>query len=280
MTRVNDSESDQIPVSDRGLQYGDGLFETVAINAGQPCLLDSHLARLQLGCERLKMPIPDITKLADSCRELSKKTTGKVLKIVLTRGSGGRGYRIPEATETRCIISLHDWQDLPESLYEQGVTLRYCTIRLADQPALAGIKHLNRLEQVLARSEWQDPAIYEGILLNQQSEVIECVASNLFIVDRSGVLKTPILDHQGVAGIMRELIIKLAESLDINISIMNISQEDIQQASEVFISNSLIGILPVCKIANTHYQQGSMYRQLRHALPADVLPDTNPDTKR
>jgi len=274
MIRVNEQETDLIPVSDRGLQYGDGLFETIAINAGQPILLDQHLARLQRGCERLNMPEPDTRKLAADCHELSKNATGKLLKIILTRGSGGRGYRIPENTETRCIISLHNWQALPEQWYEKGVTLRYCTIRLADQPALAGIKHLNRLEQVLARSEWHDPAIYEGIMLNQQDEVIECVSSNLFMVDQSGVLITSALDHQGVAGIMREQIINLAESLHIQVNITHFGQNDLHQASEAFISNSLIGILPVCKIEKTSYSPGQITRQLRHALPENILSDT------
>ena len=277
MTRVNDSETDLIPVSDRGLQYGDGLFETIAINAGQPCLLHQHLARLQQGCERLKLPEPDMKKLAADCRELSKNTTDKVLKIVLTRGSGGRGYRIPETTETRCIISLHPWQALPQQQYEQGVTLRYCTIRLADQPALAGVKHLNRLEQVLARSEWHDPVIYEGIMLNQHDEVIECVSSNLFMVDQEAGLITPSLNNQGVAGVMREQIISLAKSLAIPVNITHISRKQLQQAAEVFISNSLIGILPVCKIETTNYQPGPITRQLRHALPENVLSDADPD---
>jgi len=279
MTRVNTIDTDMVPVSDRGLQYGDGLFETIAIHAGQLCLLDQHLARLQLGCDRLKLPEPDISKLAEDCRELSKNTTGKLLKIVLTRGSGGRGYRIPEQTETRCIISLHNWQALPQQWYEQGVNLRYCAIRLAEQPALAGIKHLNRLEQVLARSEWQDPDIYEGIMFNQHDEVIECISSNLFIVGQSGGLQTPALDHQGVEGIMREQIIRLAEALAIPVNITHINREQLQQASEVFISNSLIGILPVCKIETTNYQPGPISDQLRRALPDNALPDADADIR-
>lgn len=272
MTVVNGIETEQIPVSDRGLQYGDGLFETIAINGGQPCLLDQHLARLQLGCERLKIPQPDMQKLAADCRERSRNTTAMLLKIILTRGSGGRGYRLPEKTETRCIISLHPWHALPEHVYQQGASLRYCTIRLADQPALAGIKHLNRLEQVLARSEWQDPAIYEGIMLNQHNELVECVSSNLFMVDQSGALLTPMLDQQGVAGIMRKQIIRLAKTMNIPVKITNIRAGQIKQASEVFISNSLIGMLPVCAIENTRYQPGPITSRLRQALPQDMLP--------
>ncbi|HED16642.1 MAG TPA: aminodeoxychorismate lyase [Gammaproteobacteria bacterium] len=279
MTRINGVETEQIPVSDRGLQYGDGLFETIAINDGQPCLLDQHLARLQRGCEQLNLPRPDIKQLAADCIELSKNTTGKLLKVILTRGTGGRGYRLPDTTDTRCILSLHNWQALPEQNYQQGVTLRYCTIRLADQPALAGIKHLNRLEQVLARSEWHDPAIFEGIMLNQQGEVIECISSNLFMIDQSGVLITPALDHQGVAGVMREQVINLAEFLNIQLYITQITSDDLQRASEVFISNSLIGILPVCKIETTHYQPGPVTSQLRNILPEMVLSGTNPGTR-
>ncbi len=125
---------------------------------------------------------------------------------------------------------------------------------------------------MLARSEWHDPAVYEGIMLNQQDRVIECISSNLFMVDQSGGLITPALDHQGVAGIMREQVISLAEALNIQLNITHISPDDLQQASEVFISNSLIGILPVCKIETTSYQQGPISRQIRHALPESVLP--------
>ncbi len=276
MTRVNGEETEQIPVTDRGLQYGDGLFETIAIHEGHPCLLDAHLDRLQKGCERLQIPVPDMQQLARDCRDLARGAQETVLKIVLTRGSGGRGYRLPEQSVTRCILSLHAWQPLPAQFYEQGVQLRYCDLRLADQPRLAGIKHLNRLEQVLARLEWSSDDIYEGILLNRHDNIVECVSSNLFMVDRSGVLQTPALDKQGVEGVMRAQILSLARDLDRAVIVTRIDPEQLQQASEVFISNSLIGILPVCAIGKHKYRPGAITAGLRQALPERILPASRP----
>jgi 4-amino-4-deoxychorismate lyase len=211
---VNGEAIDQVPVSDRGLQYGDGLFETIAVNDGHPVYWDAHLARLAEGCQRLGMHMPSPDLLEKEVLSVVPRHGRSVLKILVTRGTGGRGYQPPEPSAPRRIVMSFDWPEYPDIYYTEGVQLRLCKTQLGCQPQLAGLKHLNRLENVLARQEWQDPAIAEGLMSDTEGRIIEGTMSNLFLV-RDGALHTPILNHCGVRGIMRNRIIELAAEVGI-----------------------------------------------------------------
>ncbi|WP_438969849.1 aminodeoxychorismate lyase [Methylophaga sp.] len=267
MILINGQPENRIPVSDRGLQYGDGLFETLAFRRGELEFLESHLSRLKLGCDRLNFHFtrPDSLKaeLATLCAQTAEDS---VIKVILTRGSGGRGYKAPTENEPIRIISSHIMPDYPQTNV-QGVTVRMCDARLGLNPSLAGIKHLNRLEQVLARSEWDDPAISEGLMFDINDNLIEGTMSNLFIV-KNGQLLTPPINQAGIAGIMRAEVLKLAEKNDIATQIKPLSKKDLLEADEVFLTNSIITIWPVTALTGTDsiWPHGPITRQLQTVL--------------
>lgn len=262
MILVNGECRGHIEISDRGFQYGDGLFETIAVTDGRPVFLDRHLDRLKAGCRRLYIPFPCAELLTLEAQELSRHSSKAVLKLIITRGSGGRGYRQPDVIQTTRVVSLHPFPDYPGIYKEQGITTRFCATRLGLNPALAGIKHLNRLEQVLARAEWTDPAIQEGIMLDINDHVIEGTMTNLFYV-KNNTLYTPALVQSGVAGIVRGII--MAPSSDHGLSAIErtFTKDELLSADEVFVCNSIIGIWPVKQIATACFPVGLMTRRLQ-----------------
>ncbi len=273
MILVNGEYKEHVEISDRGFQYGDGLFETIAVNNGQAVFFDRHLDRLQAGCQRLKIPFPGIELIALEAKTLCQDSAKAVLKLILTRGSGGRGYRQPDAIQPTRVLSLHPFPSFPGAspgtfkcaYEEQGIAVCFCITRLGLNPALAGIKHLNRLEQVLARAEWNDPAIQEGIMLDMHDHVIEGTMSNLFYV-KNDALYTASLALAGVAGVMRGIIMALSARHNLPVIEHSFTKEELLSADEVFISNSIIGIWPVNKIANTRFSVGSKTRQIQFWL--------------
>jgi 4-amino-4-deoxychorismate lyase len=263
MILVNGIATDNISAQDRGLLYGDGLFETIAIKNGIYQHLNQHLKRLTIGCERLGIPTPDLDQLREELT-LINHSRG-VVKIIITRGQGGRGYRSPEPVQPTRVISFHPWPEYPAD-HQQGVRVRVCNLRISTQPALAGIKHLNRLENVLARNEWQDTTIAEGLLRDQQGHFIEGTMSNLFMV-KNGALHTSSLDQCGVAGVIREIVLELASQNGIECHIQNISEAMLKTADELFITNSVIGIWPVVEVMGyNHYLKGTITQQLQTLL--------------
>ncbi|MCK5639864.1 MAG: aminodeoxychorismate lyase [Gammaproteobacteria bacterium] len=262
---INGKQASTLSVTDRGLHYGDGLFETVAIKHGRPCLLPQHLERLQYGCERLNMPMPDSETLTQEIQELCRGEGQWVVKIIISRGSGGRGYLPPENPEPNRILISYPWPDYPQDYWLKGVKIRLCTIPLAINPQLAGIKHLNRLEHVLARSEWQEPEIAEGLMLDMDGHLIEGTMSNLFLV-KNNSLYTPDISRCGVAGVMRQWLIDEAEKQGIAVHITDLYVDDLKMADEVFLSNSLIGLWPVCQWGQQQYTPGSVTSALLKLL--------------
>jgi 4-amino-4-deoxychorismate lyase len=264
-TLVNGKSADCVSVADRGLLYGDGVFETVAVVDGRAACWPRHLTRLQAGCERLGIRGVDYPCLTAEVARLVENRERATLKVLVSRGSGGRGYRPPESVTPSRMMQLHPWPDMQPSWADSGVAVRRCSIRLGHNAALAGIKHLNRLEQVLARLEWDDPGIMEGLLMDVAGNPVEGTMSNLFIV-RDNVLLTPGLRLCGVAGIMRSVILDLAEQQALATRICTIGNDELLQADEVFLTNSLIGIWPVIAIDNTSYRKGPVTTRLQALL--------------
>jgi 4-amino-4-deoxychorismate lyase len=263
-TLINGEAREEIPVLDRGFQYGDGLFETIKVAAGKPEFWDRHMARLARGCATLKIPMPDAATLRSEAQILCKDGDG-VLKIIVTRGVGGRGYNPPSPAMPNRIIALFPLPDYPKTNASEGVAVRICTTKLSEQPALAGLKHLNRLEQVIARSEWSDSGIAEGLMCDDADNVIEGTMSNVFIV-RSGALVTPGLARSGVAGIIREAVIELAKVLGIECAVRAVPLAELDQAEEIFLTNSVIGIWPVKAISARKFVPRAMTTRMQAAL--------------
>ena len=278
---INGVISDQVSVLDRGLHYGDGVFETfVAIN-DQLQHWDAHMQRLTMGCKRLKIPTPDANLLLKETQELlatqnnSSETSDRststklvkknVVKIVVTRGVGARGYKPPTTTQVTRIVAAYPFPDYPERYYSEGVKLAVCETQLSCNPLLAGIKHLNRLEQVMAQDEWEDSAIVDGIMLNSDQHIIECTMSNIYWVTNNQ-LYTPDLSNCGVEGVTRANILKLAEELQLSITIGYFCMKDLLAADEVMISNSVFGVWPIRAIDQHNKQIGPVTLEIMQKL--------------
>lgn len=233
-----------LPVADRGLHYGDGLFETIAVAAGAPLLLDAHLHRLQRGCRALGIDMPDMALLADECLQVVSGATRAVVKIIVTRGSGGRGYQPPAPAHPLRIVSLHSWPEHPPDNRMQGIDACFCRQTLGRQPTLAGMKHLNRLEQVLARAELAGGECSEGIMCDTDGCVVEGTMSNVFL-RRGTTLLTPALDQCGVDGIIRAEVLARAAQVGLHAQVAALGREDVLAAEELFFTNSIIGLWPV-----------------------------------
>lgn len=255
---VDGVAADQVSVLDRGLGYGDGLFETIRLVGTCAPLWPRHMQRLAEGCTRLQLPPPDSAQLWREVGQVGVGMPQAVVKITLTRGVGERGYRLPASTRPTRIVAAFAPPPVAGDAYLHGVHMRLCQLRLAEQPRLAGIKHLNRLEQVLARAEWSDPAIAEGLLRDRHDRVISATMANLFAVV-GGDLLTPVLDQCGVAGVARaEVLARYPRAC-----VVELNLETLSAASEMFLSSSVRGILPVQSLDGRKFVPGVVARELQ-----------------
>lgn len=261
-TLVNGAPAAQLPANDRGCLYGDGVFRTLRVLDGRPRWWDEQLARLCQDARRLAIACPaDEVWAADAAALLGPGTDG-VLKLALTRGAGPRGYRPSADCRPNRIVSL---APLPDHVRLPTARLRVCDLHLAEQPRLAGIKHLNRLEQVLARMEWDDPAIHEGLLLDAAGRVISAVSANLFIL-LEGQLLTPRLDRCGVAGVTRARVLRAAARLGLPAREADIRLDEVRAAAELLLTNSLVGVWPVARLEERVWSDHPVALALRAAL--------------
>jgi 4-amino-4-deoxychorismate lyase len=259
-----------VPVLERGLHYGDALFETIACVGGRPRLLERHLQRLARGCERLGLDPGDVRTLEREVRALADGTSRAVIKLLLTRGIAlARGYALSGHERGMRIALRYAWPAEDPAQEEKGVRVRLATVRLGENPALAGIKHCNRLEQVLARREWTDPGITEALMFSSSGALVSGTLSNVFLT-RGSKLLTPLVDRCGVAGVMRGLVLELAAAVGITAEERRLDAADLEAADEVFLTNALIGIRPVGELGGTHRLRGSMTARLQRELAAHL----------
>lgn len=241
---INGCSADTVPIDDRGLTYGDGLFETMLLEDGVLRFRQRHLLRLQRGAERLALSIDLAVINRDLDQIVSQAGAGRYsVKLLVTRGSSARGYAIDPLAAVRRIVTLGPTPQYPAAYYQQGVSLALCRTPLAIAPHLAGIKHLNRLEQVLARTELS-VLEQEGVLLDSEGYVVEGVFSNLFLVV-DDELVTPCLDRCGVAGIAREVIMEEAVKVGVKVTERRVILAELMAASALFMTGSLIQVWPV-----------------------------------
>lgn len=251
----------QLSLADRGLAYGDGLFETFRVARGRPLLLGRHLQRLYDSCQRLRLAVqPQLleAELQAFCEALGEG----VAKLILTRGDGVRGYAFTADQPARRLLLASALPAYPAANAESGIELYACQTRLAEQPLLAGMKHLNRLEQVMARNEWQDARFAEGLMLDGFGRLVEGVFSNLFFL-RDGVLCTPDLQRCGVRGVMRAELLDQAPAIGVPVRTADFFVEDLQRAEEVFVCNSLYGVWPVRRLGQSDWPVGPLTRKLQ-----------------
>ncbi len=270
---VNGQANTQASALDRGLLYGQSVFETIAISNNKACLVDLHLKRLELGANTLNIPVSIDQIKADIAKALAHDELSRaVLRVTLSMGEGGRGYLNPvEATPSR-IVSLHAYPEHDHSNWLEGINLGVADIRLSHQPALAGIKHGNRLEQIIARSQWQADW-QEALLLDQHDSVVEATQSNVFIVNDNTVL-TPKLEFAGVAGVAREYIVSQLDNLGMRFKSVSLSVNQIEAADDVFLSNSVIGVWPVKQFRSRVYSSfKTSHKLLKLMIKNEVIPN-------
>jgi len=242
---VNGREDDAIDPLDRGLLYGDGLFETIAVRDGNLRWLDWHLERLAEGANRLGFPQPEWQALRAELSAVAAGATSAVVKLILTRGLGTRGYRPPRAAQPTRIVALFPWPAARPAAARVG----WCRTRLGRNPALAGLKHLNRLEQVLARAEWDDGEQEEGLMQDESGQVIAATQANLFVRFEGGAWVTPSLAHCGVAGVMRRAFRTWSAGQGAPVVERELTRSDVERASSLLLTNALIGAWPVQELA-------------------------------
>lgn len=259
---IDGKRADTLLADDRGLHYGDGVFETIMVRAGVARFLEAHLVRLESGCARLGIRFAAMPELRSEITEaLALAPPQAVLKIIVTRGSAvQRGYA-PRGTESaRRLLSLWPVAGVPEQVVE-GVALHQAAIRFSCNPALAGIKHLNRLENVMAAAEAAAAGAFDALLLDSSGQVISGAMSNVFAV-RGGEIMTPRLDQCGVAGVMRGVVLRECATLGIAFHDGRLTLEDILAADEVFITNVRIGVVPVRRVGEHSCHMHTIARRL------------------
>jgi 4-amino-4-deoxychorismate lyase len=258
---VDGVTADAVPLDDRGLQYGDGLFETMLVRDGRVRFLDAHLARLATGCARLAIPFTAADALRAEIAAASARAPAlALLKIIVTRGSSPRrGYSPAGAGRPRRLMSLFA---APPRPLDTGVDVRLASLTVAENPALAGIKHLNRLENVLAAAEAGHETVFESLLRNAAGEVIGGTMSNVFVVQASQVSTSPV-DRCGVAGVMRATVLRECARLGVAAGEARIVLADLLSADEVFITNARIGVVPVRRVGEHSCHMDTIASRLR-----------------
>lgn len=269
-TWVNSQFHNSVSVFDRGLSFGDGLFETMRVSGAQIPLLDYHLERLFSGARRLRINVnqEDVKTDIESALSVIKDQKESIwrLKYIVTRGESNSGYTPnPRGVPTR-IMQMHIYDaGFSRLLQQQGIKTCTCQWRLSEQPLLAGIKHLNRLDQVMAKQECSDRDSYEGLMLDQNGRYVEGTMSNVFAVTSDGKVITPRLDHAGVEGVIRKLVIdELCKNNNIECYEAEINRMD--EFSEVFVTNALMGIVPVVAVDQISFEIGPVTRKLQQIL--------------
>ena len=256
---VNGEISTLVETANRGLNYGDGIFETLLVHSGRPRRWQGHMDRLGVGCERMGLTMPPQSILLREVQTVSAGLVDAVVKIVITRGGQARSYMPPEGEDCVRIVSSHRYPEGIAELARKGVRARICDLRLAIQPALGGMKHLNRLEQVLASVEIRKAGAAEGILLDREDHVVCATAANLFLVTDERLL-TPRLDLCGIRGVVRAQILA---NFTARSELRRVTLDMVQEADEVFICNTVKGIIPVTAIDDQEFAIGPVTRELQ-----------------
>jgi 4-amino-4-deoxychorismate lyase len=264
---VNGVPATSVSALDRGLQFGEGVFETIACVAGRPRFLPLHLERLEFGCERLRLPAPNLDEIQAEVQALAREVERAIVRVQVTGGEAvARGYsRSGSETATRITVR-YPWPHEDPAQPHDGVMARTLAARLGENPRLAGLKHCNRLEQILARAELAaDPQLAEGLLFSSSGNLICGTATNVFLVRDSGLL-TPRIDQCGVAGVMRRVVLREARQVGIPARECELRAENLLAADEVFLTNARIGIWPVRSLDGRVLPPGPVTRYLQSVL--------------
>lgn len=261
MFLINGCEQNMLAASDRATQFGDGCFTTACIIDGEIPLFAAHLERLQDACQKLLISFENWPELQNEMKMLAKGHVRGVLKVIISRGSGGRGYSGKSCHSATRILSVSAWPVHYDRWRQDGIMLALSPVRLGRNPLLAGLKHLNRLEQVLIRSHLEQTDADEALVLDSEGWVTECCAANLFW-RKGNVVYTPRLDQAGVNGIMRQFCIRLLAQSSYQLVEVQASLEEALQADEMVICNALMPVMPVRACGDVSFSSATLYEYL------------------
>lgn len=258
MFLINGIKQVQLPASDRAIQFGDGCFTTARIVEGKVCLLEAHLQRLRTACEKLFIPFAQWTALENEMTDQAHGVERGVLKVIITRGSGGRGYSAAGCQDPVRILSVSAWPAHYDRWRQEGITLALSPVRLGRNPQLAGIKHLNRLEQVLIRSHLEQTDADEALVLDSEGFITECCAANLFWRQGKDVF-TPRLDQAGVNGLMRQFCLRQLAHSGFRVVEVQAREAALADADEIVVCNALMPVVPVRQYGPHHFISRELY---------------------
>jgi 4-amino-4-deoxychorismate lyase len=264
MPLIDGRPGDRIACADRGLQYGDGLFETISCRDGQPRWLPLHIERLRTGLRRLHLPFREFDALQGEICTLASGQERCLIKLVVTRGTATRrGYAPSGAERPTRIVSRHEWP--ASGAQTSGFRVGVSDVRLGVNPLLAGLKHLNRLEQVLAQMQCVDAGLDEVLMLSASAHAISGSMSNMFFADQSGLF-TPELRECGVAGVMRRVVLRSAAAAAIPIQVRVVSSSELLGVHEVFLTNVRLGIQSVSRLDGRTLASDDYAQRLRRVI--------------
>jgi len=247
---VNGEQTDKVSVLDRGFSYGDGLFTTIKVDSGCCDLLPEHIDRLQQGLLRLSIAAIDFDILSEDLTNKANHLQNGVLKVTITRGQGKRGYSSVGCDSPTVVISASSMTSSYQAWQETGIDLGISTVTLGINPLTAGIKHLNRLEQILVKQQIDDNKWTDAVVLDCQGYVIETSMANIFLC-KNNIVYTPCLSSSGVNGLMRQQVINYLDNNNIDIIEDKFKIGAIMNADEIFITNCLMGVVPVTAVNST-----------------------------
>jgi 4-amino-4-deoxychorismate lyase len=271
---VNGLEQQQIAIADRGFQYGDGCFTTMAFRNGCFELFNPHIKRLKLACKTLHIDFDKWAELEHCIVESIKPFVDCVIKVIITRGEGGRGYSPDGAVNPNYIITHHTIPQYYTSWQTKGIKLTVSPIQLACQPLLAGIKHLNRLEQVLIKQSLAQTDYLDAVVCDFQQKIIESSVGNIFWY-KDNVWYTPDLTESGVEGVMRNHVLAIMREKNLRCQVVKQDISVLFSAQELFICNSLMLLVPIISVLNPTDLQAKNYivdqtRQLQHYVHSAI----------
>jgi len=238
----------RISALDYGFLYGFGLFETMRAYGGQVFRLDSHLNRLARSAEILGLPI-EALDLKGAVRDTiqANKLSDARVRITISIGEGGMVPDPSTCTQPTVLILAGHYKPYPEQVYERGFRAVVSSIRRNSQSPLSRLKSANYLENMLAKQEARAAGVDEAICLNEKGLLAEASMSNIFLVN-DGILRTPGEQSGILLGITREVVLELASQLGINTFEQDIRLDELFQAQEAFLTNSLMEIMPLTEI--------------------------------
>jgi len=240
---------------DRGFLLGDGIFETLRSYRGEPYFLDRHVRRLRASARTLNITgIPRLAKLCKVVKELLERSglQDAYIRITLSRGTGGE-LGLVETISPTLFIFVRPLAAYPREWYRRGIKVVVSKVRRSADSPVWRLKVLSYLESLWAREEARKQGAQEALFLNTNGYVAEGATTNIFFVE-GGELLTPTLQANILPGVTREVVLEICRDEGVPCQEGLFTLEDLERADEVFLTNSLMGVMPVGKVESARFR--------------------------